>query len=167
MLDFALNIFVIGFVVVLMVELIKAPIKVILVKKGLKDNEMASRIFKAVVTVFTYICCFAASLIYLACAQNVDPFATDTFLWYTLGSIGTSQGIYGFLETYGRDGLFVLIKAFIVRFTDKSTADMSKLSEPGLEEFATQILNGINQFFVDAPITVEDLKSILKNTSKK
>lgn len=167
MLDFALNILIIGFVVVLMVELVKKPIKVILVRKGLKDNEMASKIFKAVVTVLTYLACFAASAIYLAYAAHVNPFASDTIIWYTLSTIGTSQSIYGFFETYGRDGLFVLIKTFLTRLADKSAADMSKLSEKGLEAFATQIVQGINQFFVDAPITVDDIKSILKNTSNK
>ena len=167
MLDFALNILVIGFVVVLMVELVKAPIKAILITKGLKDNEMASKIFKSVVTILTYLACFAASAVYLACVVHVNPFATDTIIWYTLSTIGSSQGIYGFCETYGRDGLFTIIKTLFVKLTDKNAADMSKLSEKGLEVFASQIIQGINQFFVDAPITVEDIKSILKNTTNK
>lgn len=163
MLDFTLDILLIGFITVLMIELVKAPIKAILVKKGLKDNDMASKIFKIVAMLLSYVFCFVGALIYFHFYLHVNPFAGTKIIWYTIGTVGASQSIYGFLETYGRDGVLAIIKALVAKSKDKSITDMSKLSEQGLDTFATQIVGGINTYFEDAPITKEDIKQILKN----
>lgn len=161
MLEFTVDILIIGLLTVLSLELFKKPVKVILVKKGLKDNEMASKIFKAVVTLLSYVGCFIGALLYFHFYLHANPFASSNIIWYTVGTVGASQSIYAALETYGRDGLWQIIKGIITKLQNKEFTDMSKLTAPALDDFAAKIMAGINEYFEDAPITKEDLKAIL------
>ena len=163
MVNYTIDVLIIGFITVLMVELIKAPIKVVLEKKGLKDNEMASKIFTVVTMFLSYLSCFVGVVIYFLFYKHVNPFLDTDIVWYSVGAIGASQAVYGFLEAYGRDGILAILKNILFRQKEKSTMDISALSEEGLDTFATKVVEGINRCFDDAPITKEDIKVILQN----
>lgn len=162
MLEFAVDILVLGLLTVLGIELIKSPIKAVLEKKGLKDNSMAAKIFKALTLLFSYVGCFAMVILYFHFYLHENPFADIKILWYVFGVIGSSQSIYGALETYGRDGVLALLKQFFANLRSKGAADMTKLTEEGLSDFANKIWQGIDAYYEDAPISIEDIIAILK-----
>lgn len=162
MLDYTLDILLIGFVVVLMIQLIKAPIKAVLEHKGLSENKKMSKIFNAVTTFLSYAMCFVGACVYFHYVKHYPLFADARILYYTVGTVGASQSIYKLLETYGRDGLLAIVGALIDRIKAKNTTDITSLPEVKLDELAEEIYRGIEERFEDATITSADVKEILK-----
>ena len=162
MLDYTIDILLIGFIVVLLVQLIKAPIKTVLERKGLSENPKMSKIFNAIVTLFSFVACFAGSCIYFQCVKHYPLFADTKILYYTIGTVGASQSIYKVLETYGRDGLLAIIGALIEKAKKKETTDISSLPAISAEDIAKAVMQGIEERFEDPKITEGDLIEILK-----
>lgn len=161
MLDYTIDILLIGFVVVLVVQLLKAPVKAILVRKGLGENKKMSKIFNAVMTLFSYAVSFAGACVYFYYFKHYPLFADTKILSYTVGVIGSSQAIYKVLETYGRDGLFAIFEAIIEKIKSGKTTDIQALTIDSAT-LASQIYLGIKERFEDASITEDDLKQIVE-----
>lgn len=166
MLDYTIDILLIGFVVVLVVQLIKAPIKAILVRKGLGESEKMSKIFNAIMTLFSYAMCFAGACVYFYYFKHYPLFQDTKILSYTVGVIGASQAIYKVLETYGRDGLFAIFEAIIEKIKTKKTTNVEMLPTIDTATFASQIYEGIKERFENASITEEDVRQILEEKIK-
>ena len=162
MLDYTVDILLIGFIVVLMVQLIKAPVKAVLERKGLSDSTKMSKIFNAIVTLFSYVMCFVGSCIYFRYVKHCSLFSDAKILYYTVGVIGASQSIYKVLETYGRDGILAIIGALIDRAKAKKVTSIESLPSIEFSVLASQIHEGIRERFEDASITEEDVKQILE-----
>lgn len=163
MLDYTLDILLIGFVVVLVIQLIKAPIKSVLENKGLSESSKMAKTFNAIMTLFSYAMCFAGACVYLSCIKNYPVFEDTKILTYTVGTAGASQTIYKTLETYGRDGLLAIIDAIIDRIQNPKLTDPSKLSETSIEEVSKIVMEGIEERFENPQITAEDVADILKD----
>lgn len=157
MLDYTIDVLLIGLVAVMLIGVIKAPIKALLVKKGLKENEKMAKIFKAIVTTVSFVSCFIGACIYFWFFKHTNPFTDASILWYTIGTVGASQTIYMLLETYGRDGVLMIIKAIIANRKNVTTT----IVPPNTEELASKIATEIQSLYEGAPVTAEDIKSIL------
>ena len=162
MLSYTIDILLIGFIVVLVVQLLKAPIKTILIRKGLGDNEKMSKIFNAIMTLFAYVMCFVGSCVYFYYFKHYPLFKDSKILSYTIGVIGASQAEYKALETYGRDGLFAIFGAIVEKIKAGKTTKIETLPVIDSEVFAAQIYAGIKERFEDASITEEDVKQIIE-----
>ena len=162
MLDYTIDILLVGFVVVLFIQLLKTPIKAVLTRKGLGENEKMSKIFNAVVTFLSYVLCFVGACIYFRYVKHYPLFEDSRILTYTVGVVGASQTIYKVLETYGRDGLFAIIKAIIERIKSKESTKIEALATMTFDEFASKIYEGIQERFEDASITEDDVKQIIQ-----
>lgn len=165
MLDYTIDILLIGFITVMMIQLIKTPVKVILNHRGLKDSAKMSKIFKIVFTTLSYLMCFAGACIYFHFFEGVPLFEDLKIVGYTVGAVGASQAIYNILETYGRDGLLAIIKALFEKAKARKTTDISALPIIGKDVLAQKIAEGIYARFDGAPITQEDIKQILEQIS--
>ena len=163
MLDYTIDILLIGFITVLMVQLIKAPIKAILEKKGLSTNSKMQKIFKILVITFSYAMCFAGACVYFHFFKQVPLFEDTKIIGYTVGAVGASQSIYGVLETYGRDGLLAIFKALATKAKEKKTTNLNALPIIGTDVLAMKIAEGIYERFEGASITTEDVKQILES----
>lgn len=163
MLDYTIDILLIGFITVLMIQLIKAPIKAILEKKGLKDSVKASNLFKIIVTTLSYAMCFVGACVYFRYFLCVPVFTNfEKIVGYTIGAIGASQSIYGVLEAYGRDGLLAIFKALKEKAKAGKITDLAALPIIGTDVLAGKIAEGIYRRFEGASITREDIKQILE-----
>ena len=162
MLDFTLDILLIGFVVVLITQLLKAPIKAVLEHKGLKESAAMSKAFNATMTFFSYAACFAGACIYFVFVKHIPVFADAKILTYTVGVVGSSQSIYKVLETYGRDGILAIVAAIIERLKQGKTTNVSELPSMSTDELAEKLYEGIQETFEGANITVDDVKRILE-----
>ena len=162
MLDYTIDILLVGFVVVLIVQLIKAPIKAILVRKGLGESEKMSKIFNATMTLLSYGMSFAGACVYFIYFKGYPLFEDTKILSYTVGVIGSSQAIYKTLETYGRDGVFAIFEAIIEKIKAGKTTNVKALPEMDTTAFAQQIYAGIKERFEDASITEDDVKQIVE-----
>ena len=163
MLDYTIDILLIGFITVLMIQLIKAPIKAILEKKGLKDSVKASNLFKIIVTTLSYAMCFVGACVYFRYFLCVPVFTNfKKIVGYTIGAIGASQSIYGVLEAYGRDGLLAIFKALKEKAKARKITDLAALPIIGTDVLAGKIAEGIYRRFEGASITREDIKQILE-----
>lgn len=162
MLDYTIDILLIGFITVLMIQLVKAPIKAILKKKGLKDSVKASNLFKIIVTTLSYAMCFVGACIYFRYFLCVPIFTDFKIVGYTIGAVGASQSIYGVLEAYGRDGLLAIFKALKEKAKARKITDLAALPIIGTDVLAGKIAEGIYRRFEGAPITREDIKQILE-----
>ena len=162
MLDFTVDILLIGFVVVLIVQLLKAPIKAILERKGLKESATMSKIFNAIMTFVSYAACFAGACVYFVFFKGYPLFADTKILTYTVGVIGASQSIYKVLETYGRDGIFAIFEAIIAKIKEGKTTKIEKLPCVSIDAFAEAVYQGIQERFEGANITKEDVKQIVE-----
>ena len=162
MLDYTVDILLIGFIVVLVVQLLKAPIKAILVRKGLGESEKMSKIFNAVMTLFSYTACFIGACAYFYYFKHYPLFKDTKILSYTIGVIGSSQAIYKVLETYGRDGLFAIFEAIIEKIKAGKAADGKALPTVDTAVLAAQVYAGIKERFEGASITEDDVRQILE-----
>lgn len=162
MLDYTIDILLIGFVVVLVVQLLKAPIKVVLTRKGLSESKKMSKIFNAIVTFFSYLMCFVGACVYFRYFKHYPLFQDTRILSYTVGVIGASQAIYKVLETYGRDGLFAIFEAIIEKIKAGKITNIEALLSVDAEVLASWIYEGIKERFENASITEEDVKQILE-----
>ena len=161
MLEYTIDILLIGFIVVLVVQLLKAPIKSTLIRKGLGESDKMSKIFNATMTFFSYVMCFLGACIYFRYFKHYPLFQDSRILSYTVGVIGASQAIYKVLETYGRDGLFAIFEAIIGKIKAGKATSAEALSIDSAT-LVSQIYIGIKERFVDASITEEDLKQIVE-----
>lgn len=157
---FTVDVLLIGFVVAMVIEAIKAPIKSLLIKKGLKDDEKKAKTFKAIVTAISFIMCFVGACIYFWFFKHTNPFLDDAIIWYTIGTVGASQSIYMVLETYGRDGIMMVIKT-IISNKGKQTDIAAIPTTNNTDELSEKIVAGIQSIYEGAPVTKEDVKSIL------
>ena len=155
MLDFTIDILLIGFVVVLVIQLLKAPVKAVLEHKGLKESDAMSKTFNAVMTFLSYAACFGGACIYFVCFKGIPLFADGSIFTYTVGVIGASQSIYKVLETYGRDGILAIFAAILERAQKEKNAISA-------DDFAKEIYAGIQERFEGASITEEDVKQIIE-----
>ena len=163
MLNYTLDILLIGFVVVLVIQLLKAPVKAVLIRKGLGENEKMSKIFNAIMTLFSYAMCFAGSCVYFHYFKHYPLFKDSRIVSYTVGVIGASQAIYKALETYGRDGLFAIFEAIIENLKANKTTNVQTLPVVDCDTLAVQLYLGIKERFENASITEEDLKQIIED----
>ena len=121
MITYTIDVLLIALIIVLLIQIIKAPIKNALNKNNKLDTQQAKNVFKIICVSVSMIVGFSASCIYFWVFEHVNPFANITILWYTIGTVGASQTIYVLLETYGRDGLLVLIKNLITKRKEKTS----------------------------------------------
>lgn len=162
MLDYTVDILLIGFVVVLIVQLLKAPIKVILLRKGLGESEKMSKIFNASITLFSYGMSFAGACVYFIYFKGYPLFEDTRIISYSVGVIGSSQAIYKVLETYGRDGIFAIIEALIEKVKANKVTSVKDLPVIDSSTLVAQIYAGIKERFENASITEEDVKQIVE-----
>lgn len=159
MLDYTIDVLLIGVIAVLIIEAIKAPIKAAFEKKGLTEDDKMKKIFKVIALTVSITICFAGSCIYFQYFKHVNPFESIDILWYFLGTLGASQTIYIAIETYGRDGVLEWIKAAITN--RKKTTDLTAVQKLSNDQLAQVITNGISEIYEDAPVTVDEVKQIL------
>jgi hypothetical protein len=159
MLDYTLDVLLIGLIAAIFVEAVKLPIKAAFQKQGLTDNATLQKIFKAIMYAITLIICFAGSCIYFYYFKQVSPFESADIVLYWIGTIGASQSIYMLIETYGRDGIWEIFKALIAK--RKDTTDLTQLQKLSSEELAQLISKGIGELYENAPVTEEEIKQIL------
>ena len=153
MLEYTTDVLLIGLASVLFVEAVKAPIKVLLNKKGLKDDEQKAAIFNMVAKVSTFIVCFIGSLIYFFFIAHVNPFLDLPKLgMYLLGTLGASQAEYFVLECAGREGLLALLKIKLKEVKVTKIEDIN---------VASVVAKGIQERYDGAPVTEEDIQNIL------
>ena len=159
--QFTFDVLLIGLISVLLIGLIKTPIKVYLMNRGLKDNPNKEKIFKAITITLSFIFCFAGACVYYGVFKKLNPFADTTVLFYTIGVVGASQTIYLVLKTYGRDGIVSIIKTIIQN--KNKTTDITKLPKEwtDTELLSDKIQAEIQALYEGAPVTKEDIKNIL------
>lgn len=159
MMDYTIDILLIGAVAVLIIEAIKAPIKSAFQNKGLTENATMKKIFKMIAFAVSLIVCFAGSCIYFYYIKQVDPFKSIDIVWYFLGAVGSSQSIYVSIETYGRDGILEWIKAAIAN--KNKITDLTTLQKLSTTEIAQKIKDGLSAIYEEVPVTEEEIKQIL------
>ena len=162
MLDYTIDVLLIGLALVLVIQLLKTPIKIFLTRKGLGDSEKMSKIFNAIVTLISYAMSFGAACIYFHFFKHYPLFADTRILTYTVGIVGASQAIYKLLETYGRDGLITLIKVLIAKAKEKKITNIKDVPEINTDTLAAWIYTGIKERFEGASITESDVKQIIE-----
>ena len=158
MITYTIDVLLIALIIVLLIQIIKAPIKNVLTKNNRLDTQQAKNVFKVICVSVSMIVGFGASCIYFWMFEHINPFADITILWYTIGTVGASQTIYVLLETYGRDGLLVIIKNVIIRHKEKT--NLIELSKNN--DLAEKIVNGLKQIYSDSPVTQEEIAKIIK-----
>lgn len=159
MAQYTFDVSLIGVVVMLLVQAVKAPIKAYLTEKGLIGNTRAKNTFKICFTVFSLLMCFAGACIYYRYVNNLNPFADISILWYTLGAVGASQAAYHVIEAGGRDGIFALIKD-IIQKRGKLT-DLAQIANSDPTLLAQKIATAIADLYEGSPVTQEDVQDIL------
>ena len=163
MVSFTIDVLLIGIATVILIGLIKTPIKILLAKRGYSDSSKAKYLFKAITTIISFIFCFGTACAYFKFYLNVDPFVDLKVLAYTLGVLGASQTIYQIYETYGRDGLLVLIKNTI---QNRKLTDLASLNID-TEMLTKQINSAIQEGFENAPDVSEIVKQLLEQKFNK
>ena len=163
MLNYTIDVLLISLIVVILVGAIKTPIKSVLVKKGLKENEQMKKIFKAIVVTATFILSFVGACLYLI-VTKVNPFKDTTIIFYTVGVIGTTQSIYILFKTYGRDGLLTLIKAIAANLKNKTNLQQLSIDKAALSKV---IVEGIQELYAGAPVSEQDIIAILDKLEPK
>lgn len=159
-----IDVLIISLVIIAFIEVIKAPVKSKLAAKGMLSSKTQQKVFKLIVITISTIIGFIGALIYFFLILKVNPFIDLKILWYTLGIVGTSQLLYIYFETYGRDGLWLLIKNSILKkynITDINAIPNPLATIASKEKFAAQIAEQLKEMFEGSPVTVEDVKQIL------
>lgn len=155
---YAIDMLVIGLIIVLLIGVIKAPIKGVLKKRGLLEGEKASQTFKAIVTAISFLLAFGGAVGFFF-FQGVNPFENGRVWTYTIGILGSSQTIYQIYEVYGRDGVFKLIKGAV---TKGLKTEIDKLTlDPDV--FGKQVAELVSKEFEGAP----DISEIVTAAVKK
>lgn len=164
MLNYTIDVLLISLIVVILVGAIKTPIKSVLVKKGLKENEQMKKIFKAIVVTATFILSFVGACLYFVIVAKVNPFKDTTIIFYTIGVIGSTQSIYILFKTYGRDGLLTLIKAIAANLKNKTNVQQLSIDKAALSKV---IVEGIQELYAGAPVSEQDIIAILDKLEPK
>lgn len=159
MAQYTFDVSLIGVVVVLIVQAIKAPIKAYLTEKGLIENTRIKNIFKFSFTAFSLVMCFAGACIYYRYVLGMNPFGSISILWYTFGAIGASQTAYHVVEAGGRDGIVALIKDLIQK--KGNLTDVAKLANTDPALLSEKIAQALADLYEGSPVTKDDIQEII------